>query len=149
MINRILMELYDEYDNNSINGLLEFAKKTFPSDGTDKLFIGCTLILFSLATSYKPRYFCTRENLLAIVLLAKEKIGNGNLLNFYIERVNNVENISKYLNDVTKDSNIDKYADLIIDYLNQFKLDLASQLKNHKSLEKYIKSLDEKISYTS
>ena len=146
MINRILMGLYDDYiDNNNINSLLEFTKKTLPSDGTDKLFIGCVLIMFSIAGCYKPRYFCTRENLLAIVLLAKEKIGESNLLDFYIDRVNTVRGINKYLNDITKDPNIDKYADLIIEYLDQFKLDFVTQVKNHKSLEKYIKSVDEKI----
>ena len=145
MINRILMELYDEYiDNNNIDSLLEFTKKTLPSDGTDKLFIGCVLIMFSIAGGYKPRYFCTRENLLGIVLLAKEKIGEGNLLDFYVNRVNTVKGINKYLDDITKDQNIDKYADLIINYLDQFKLDFVTQVKNHNSLEKYIKSIDKK-----
>ena len=77
MINRILMELYDDYsENNNIEGLVEFSKKTLPSDGTDKLFIGCALILFSMAGIYKPRYFCSRENLVSVVQLAKEKIVN-------------------------------------------------------------------------
>ena len=145
MINRILMELYDDYiANKNVDSLLEFTKKTFPSDGTDKLFIGCVLIMFSIAGFYKPRYFCTRENLLSIVILAKEKIGKSNLLDFYIDRVNTVKGINKYLNDITKDPNIDKCADLIIEYLDQFKLDFVTQVKNNKSLEKYIKSLDEK-----
>ena len=30
MINRILMELYDEYEKNNIESLIEFARKTFP-----------------------------------------------------------------------------------------------------------------------
>lgn len=47
MINRILMELYDDYEKGSIDNLVEFTKKTFPQNGTDKLFIGCVLILFS------------------------------------------------------------------------------------------------------
>lgn len=148
MINRILMELYDDYADNNINNLLEFTKKTLPSDGTDKLFVGCVLIMFSIAGSYKPRYFCTRENLLAIVLLAKEKIGESNLLDFYVERVNTVKNINKYLNDIVKDPSIEKYADLIIEYLDQFKLDFVTQVKNHKSLENYIKSIEEKINYS-
>ena len=131
MINRILMELYDDYNDNNMDSLLEFTKKTLPSDGTDKLFIGCVLIMFSIAGGSKPRYFCTRENLLAILLLAKEKIGNSNLLDFYIERVNTTKDISKYLNGVIKDSNIDKYADLIIEYLDQFKIDLVSEIKKH------------------
>ena len=144
MINRILMELYDDYEKNKdTNSLLEFTKKTLPSDGTDRLFIGCVLIMFSLAGNYKPRYFCTRENLLAVVLLAKEKVEGSNLLDFYLDRVNSTRGISKYFDGVTKDPNIDKYADLIIDYLNQFKLDLVSHIKKHQSLKDYIKSIDE------
>ena len=146
MFNRILMELYDDYSNNNINSLIEFTKKTLPSDGTDKLFVGCVLILFSIANGLKPRYFCTRENLYSIVILAKEKIGDGNLLDFYVNRVNKSKGINKYLNEVVKDPNLDKYADLIIDYLDQFKLDFASQIRNHKSIEKYIKSIEEKVS---
>ena len=97
MINRILMELYDDYEkNDNIDSLIEFTKKTLPSDGTDKLFIGCVLIMFSLTGIYKPRYFCTRENLLAIVLTSKEKIGNSNLLAYYVERVNRKKGINKY-----------------------------------------------------
>mgnify|MGYP001624115819 CR=1 FL=1 len=29
MINRILMELYDDYEKNNIESLIEFAKKNF------------------------------------------------------------------------------------------------------------------------
>ena len=147
MINRILMELYDDYSNNNIDNLINFTKKTLPSDGTDKLFIGCVLIMFSIAEIYKPRYFCTRENLIAVVLLAKEKVGNGNLLDFYINRVNTEKGVNKYLNDVVKDPELDKYADLILEYLDQFKLDFVSEVKKHKSLEKYIKSKDNIIKY--
>ena len=144
MINRILMELYDDYSDNNINSLLDFTKKTFPSDGTDKLFVGCVLIMFSITGPYKPRYYCTRENLLAIVLLAKEKIENTNLLDFYIDRVNTVAGINKYLNKIVKDENIDKYADVIIEYLEQFKPNYINYIKSKKSLKKYIKSLEEK-----
>ena len=146
MINRILMELYDDYsENNTIDGLIKFTKKTFPNDGTDKLFIGCVLILFSIAGTYKPRYFCSRENLESIVLLAKEKIGSSNLLAFYVERVNQVKGINKYLTEIINDYNLDRYADLIIEYLGQFRLDFVSEIKNHRSIEKYIKSVEEKI----
>ena len=72
MINRILMELYDDYENGNIDSLIEFTKKTLPSDGTDKLFIGCTLIMFSRSS----RYYATREELLSIVKSAKDKIVN-------------------------------------------------------------------------
>ena len=88
MIDRILMELYDDYEKGNIESLKKFANKTFPYDGTDKLFIGCTLILFSRANSFKPRYDATREKLLSIVLSSKEKIGNSNMLSFYIDSIN-------------------------------------------------------------
>lgn len=147
MINRILMEFYDDYEKNKNNrSVIDFAKKTFPSDGTDKLFIGCVMILFSLAGGFKPRYYCSREKLVSIVLLAKEKIGNSNLLAFYIDRVNETKGINKYLADIVNDPNLDKYADLIIEYLDQFKPDMISMVKEHKSLDKYIKSLDKKLS---
>lgn len=146
MINRILMELYDDYsENDTIDGLIKFTKQTFPIDGTDKLFIGCVLIMFSIAGISKPRYFCTRENLESIVLLAKEKIGSSNLLAFYVERVNQVKEINKYLADVINDYNLDKYADLIIEYLGQFRLNFVSEIKNHRSIEKYIKKIEDKV----
>jgi hypothetical protein len=149
MINRILMELYDDYSENQIiDDLIGFAQKTFPSDGTDKLFIGCVLILFSIAGGYKPRYYCSKENLEAIVILAKEKIGPTNLLAFYIERVNQTKGINKYLEKVVNDSNLDKYADLIIEYLSQFKLDLVGEIKNHRSINKYISKGCTSLSYT-
>ena len=137
------MELYDEYtENNNIDNLIEFSKKTFPQDGTDKLFIGCVLILFSISGIYKPRYFCTRENLLSVVLLAKEKVLSGNLLAFYVERVNQNKGISKYLNNIINNSNLDKFADLIISYLEQFKFDFVSEIRNHKGLDNYIMQLE-------
>ena len=72
---------------------------------------------------------------------------NGNIIwknAKFVQEFNNCD-INKYLNDVVHDSNLDKYADLIIKYLEQFKLDLVSQVKNHKSIDKYIKSVEEKI----
>lgn len=144
MINRILMELYDDYsENNNIEKLIEFTSKTFPSDGTDKLFIGSVLILFSTAGTYKPRYSCSRENLLSIVLLAKEKIGKSNLLAFYVDRVNQTKGINKYLKDIVTDPKLDTYADLIIGYLEQFKLDLVSKIKKHRNLDDYLKSISD------
>jgi len=130
MIDRILMELYDDYSNGNKESLLEFASKTFPNDGTDKLFIGCTLIMFSRAGCFKSRYDCTREELLSIVLAAKEKIGMSNLLSFYLDRINNKKGINKYLEKVVKDKNLDKYADLVIEYLEQFKPKFIDEVKN-------------------
>ena len=91
----------------NMESIIEFTNKTFPNDGTDKLFIGCLLILFSNEVgAYKPRYFAARERLYLIVLAAKEKIGNTNLLAFYIDMINKSKGISKYLADIVKDKNI-------------------------------------------
>lgn len=142
MINRILMELYDDYEqNNNIEGLIEFTNKTFPKNGTDKLFIGCFLILFLWAGGYKPRYDIWRENLYSIVLAAKEKIGLTNLLAFYVERLNTKKGINKYLESIVNSQNIDEYADLIVDYLDQFKPRFISDIKQYdKKIEEYIKT---------
>lgn len=133
MINRILMELYDDYEKGNVNSLIEFTKMTLPSDGTDKLFIGCTLIMFSRSGS---RYYATREELLSIVKVVKEKISNSNYLAFYVDRIN------KYLKDIVNDKDVDKYADLIIEYLEQFKPKFLEYLKedNKKNIDKYIES---------
>lgn len=94
MINRILMELYDDYERGNIESLIDFTNKTFPQNGTDKLFIGCVLILFSRAGGFKPRYYASIENLFSIVLTSKEKIASTNLLSFYVERMNTKKGIS-------------------------------------------------------
>ena len=139
MLDRILMELYDEYSEGNNEKLIEFSSKTFPNDGTDSLFIGCVLILFSRANGYKPRYDCTREKLLSIVLSAKEKISSSNLLAFYIDRINETKGINKYLKEIVNDEKIDKYADLIIEYLEQFKPRFIDELKKYdKKIEEYI-----------
>lgn len=47
IINKFLQLFSEEYQKTkSINELIEFTKKTLPSDGTDKIFIGCVLIMF-------------------------------------------------------------------------------------------------------
>ena len=140
MINRILMELYDDYEKSNIDSLIEFTKKTLPSNGTDKLFIGCTLIMFSRSGS---RYYATREELLSIVKAVKEKIGDSNYLAFYVDRVNQEKGISKYLKDIVNDKDIDKYADLIIEYLEQFKPKFVEDLKkdNRANIDKYISKM--------
>lgn len=135
------MELYDDYEENNTKSLINFTNKTFPKNGTDKLFIGCVLILFSRAGGYKPRYDASREILLSIVLSAKEKIGSTNLLAFYVERINTKKGINKYLADIIDDINIDEYADAIIDYLDQFKPSFVSDIKqNYKKIEEYAAS---------
>ena len=143
MINRILMELYDDYEKSNIYSLKEFTKKTLPSDGTDKLFIGCVLIMFSRCNGFKARYSATREELLSIVKAAKEKLGDSNYLAFYVDRINKEKGISKYLKDIVNDENVDKYADLIIEYLEQFKPKFVENLKryNKDNIDKYIESM--------
>ncbi len=129
MINRILMELYDSYENNDINPLIEFAYKTFVDKIAARIFIGCTLIMFSRCNGYKPRYDATRENLLSIVSAAKEKVGEKNLLAFYIERVNTKKGIYKYLKDINNEGIISS-VNIIIDYLEQFKPKFTAEMKN-------------------
>ena len=139
MINRILMELYDDYEQGNIESLIEFASKTFPKNGSDKLFIGCTLILFSRSNGFKPRYYVSRENLVSIVLSAKEKIGSTNLLAFYVERINTKKGMNKYLIDIVNNKNIDEYANLIIDYLNQFRPKFIEELKHYNNkIDEYV-----------
>ena len=140
MINRILMELYDDYEKKNTNSLIEFTNKTLPQDGTDKLFIGCVLIMFSLVPS---RYYCTREKLADIISLAKYKVESSNLLEFYISRVNRDKKITKRLNKVVKDKNLDKYADLVLEYLDQFKSNMAASLIKDEKIKflKYVDSL--------
>lgn len=137
MINRILMELYDEYEKGSVQELKDFAEKTFSEEGVRKLFIGCTLVMFSLANtqSYKPRYNCTRENLLDIVMSAKEKIDDTILLDFYAKRVNKTKKVVTYFNDLFDDENLEEYVDVLISYLEQFKPRFRENLLNNKKIE--------------
>lgn len=146
MINRILMELYDDYEKNNMESLIEFTNKTFPQDGTNQLFLGCVLIMFSRTAGFKARYSATRENLYSIVLAAKEKIGPTNLLAFYVDRINTIQGITKYLGVLVNDKDIDKYADLILDYLDQFKPNFISELKqNHDKIEQYVKTKTKRL----
>ena len=131
MINRILMELYDEYEKGNVEPLKEFAKKTFPSDGTHTLFIGCVVLMFKInSNGFKPRYGCTREYLVSIVKAAKKQYNGTNLLAYYFNNINPYKGVKKYFKNVLESSNLYKYADLIIDYLEQFKLDFCSILLN-------------------
>ena len=109
------------------------ARKTLPSDGTDKLFIGCCIVMFSRANGYQPRYDCNREVLLNIVMAAKVKVGNNNLLSFYLDRINTKKNVKKYFGKVLKKQNLDQYADIIIDYLEQFKPNFIGFLQKYEN----------------
>lgn len=120
MLNRILMELYDEYENNNIKPLLDFANKTFSDKNASCFFTGCVLILFSRANSFKARYDASKEDLYNIVLSATINIKGNNLLLFYVKRLNTAKGINKYFKNFTSDE-IAKCANVVIDYLEQFK----------------------------
>lgn len=139
MINIILMELYDEYEKGSVQELKDFAEKTFDEEMVRKLFIGCTLVMFSLANtqSYKPRYNCTIENLLDIVMSAKEKAGDTILLDFYAKRVNKTKRVVTYFDDLFDEENLEEYVDVLISYLEQFKPRFRENLLNNKKIELY------------
>lgn len=127
-MNAILMEIYDEYhQHETITKLEEFTKKTFPQDGTDKLFIACVLIL--ITNVFKTRV--NAETLKTVVLAIKEKVGGTNLLKIYLERINNNKLISKYLTKVINDEKIETSADLILEYLDDMSFDFIEILYNH------------------
>ncbi|MCM1053650.1 MAG: hypothetical protein NC483_06740 [Ruminococcus sp.] len=136
IINKFLQLFSEEYQKTkSINELIEFTKKTFPLDGTDKIFIGCILIMFEQGITGPS---ASREYLISIVKSGKEIIGNTNLLNFYVKRINENKMVSKYLKDIDKDEEFDKHLNLILEYLNQFSYDFTRNIKesyNKKIIE--------------
>ncbi len=128
IINKFLQIFSEEYINSkSIDKLLEFTKKTLPSDGTDKIFIGCVLIMFDLG--FTGPASC-HEYLFSIVKSGKEKIGNTNLLYFYVNRINRNKIVSKYLKNLNRDLNFEKHVDLVIEYLEQFSFDFSANIKS-------------------
>lgn len=130
IINKFLTKFSEEYnDFKTITQLLEFTKKTLPSDGTDKIFIGCVLIMLDIGLA-------SREYLISIVKAGKEKIGNTNLLNFYVKRINRNKLVSKYLKKIDQDIDFDKHLNLVLEYLEQFAFDFTENIK--KSYEKKI-----------
>ena len=127
IINKFLQLFSEEYrKTNSINKLVEFTKKTLPSDGTDKIFIGCILIMFHQGFIGAS---ASREYLVSIVQSGKVTIGNTNLLNFYVKRINGNKMVSKYLKDIDKDEEFAKHLDLVLEYLNQFSYDFTKTIK--------------------
>ncbi len=140
IINKFLQLFSDEYTKTkSIIKLVEFTKKTLPSDGTDKIFIGCVLIMFDQGINGPA---ASREYLISIVNSGKEKIGNTNLLNFYIKRINKNKMVSKYLKNIDKDENFDKHLNLVLEYLNQFSYDFSKNLKQSydKKIDDFLKN---------
>ena len=128
IINKFLQLFSEEYINfKSIDKLQEFTKKTLPSDGTDKIFVGCVLIMFDLG--FTGPASC-HEYLSSIVKSGKEKIGNTNLLYFYVNRINTNKMVSKYLKNINQDLNFEKHIDLVIEYLEQFSFDFSAKIKS-------------------
>ncbi len=127
IINKFLQEFSEEYINfKSIEKLLDFTKKTLPSDGTDKIFIGCVLIMFDIGFTGSA---ACHEYLFSIVKSGKEKIANTNLLYFYVNRINRNKMVAKYLKNINKDLNFEKHLDLVIEYLEQFSFDFSARIK--------------------
>ncbi len=139
IINKFLQIFSEEYVNSkSTKKLIEFTKKTLPSDGTDKIFIGCVLIMFNMG--FNGPAAC-REYLVSIVKAGKEKIGNTNLLYFYVERITTNKLVAKYLKNINKDVDFEKHVDLVIEYLEQFSFDFVADIKRSydKKLKEYVK----------
>ncbi len=127
IINKFLQLFSEEYiKSKSINELIKFTKKTLPSDGTDKIFIGCILIMFDYGFTGPC---ASREYLVSIVNSGKEVIGNTNLLNFYVKRINRNKMVSRYLKDIDKDNEFDKHLNLVLEYLNQFSYNFSTNIK--------------------
>ncbi len=129
IINKFLQMFSEEYTHSkSIEQLLEFTKKTLPSDGTDKIFIGCVLIMFDIGLTGPA---ACHEYLTSIVQSGKEKIGDTNLLYYYVNRMNTNKMVSKYLKNMNQDKDFEKHIDLVIEYLEQFSFDFSERIKKH------------------
>ena len=130
MINRILIELYDNYvESGNLVPVEDFAELTFKSEGVRKLFVGTFIILADKSSNaFKPRYEINRENLIDVVSLAKEKVGDTNLLAFYIDRVNTTKGITSYLNNIANDEKVSECANLLLEYLDQFKPNMLNMV---------------------
>jgi hypothetical protein len=130
LINRILIELYDNYvESGNLVPVEDFAELTFKNEGVRKLFVGSFIILADKSSNaFKPRYEINRENLIDVVSLAKEKVGDTNLLAFYIDRVNTTKGITSYLNDIANDEKVSEYANLLLEYLDQFKPNMLNMV---------------------
>ena len=130
MINRILIELNDNYvESGNLVPVEDFAELTFKNEGVRKLFVGSFIILADKSSNaFKPRYEINRENLIDVVSLAKEKVGDTNLLAFYIDRVNTTKGITSYLNDIANDEKVSECANLLLEYLDQFKPNMLNMV---------------------
>lgn len=140
IINKYLQLFSEEYINSkSIKSLIEFTKKTLPSNGSDKLFIGCVLIMYEEGITGPS---ASREYLVSILKSGKEKIGNTNLLYFYVNRISKSKLVVKYLKNIDDDIEFDKHLDLVLEYLEQFSYDFTKNIKKHydKKITEFLKS---------
>lgn len=140
IINKYLQLFSDEYLNSkSIKSLIEFTKKTLPSDGSDKIFIGCVLIMFERGITGPS---ASREYLVSIIKSGKEKMGNTNLLYFYVDRISTNKLVAKYLKGINEDMEFDKHLDLVLEYLEQFSYDFIKNIKKSydKKIDEYIRN---------
>ena len=138
LINRILIELYDNYvESGNLAPVEDFAELTFKNEGVRKLFVGSFIILADKSSNaFKPRYEINRENLIDVVSLAKEKVGDTNLLAFYIDRVNTTKGITSYLNDIANDEKVSECANLLLEYLDQFKPNMLNMVMDKYNSKK-------------
>lgn len=149
MINEILMELYEDYDkNNNIKPLEDFALRTFPKDGTDKLFICSALTMFMKAKDcFRPQAHCNREILYSIVSTVKYKTIDTNYLNVYLDKINATKGLTKYLKYISKDEDIDKHADMILEYLDDFKPNFVKKIKKSGKVKRSITIIGSSSNY--
>ena len=128
IINKFLQIFSEEYLNSiSIDKLLEFTSKTLPADGSDKIFIGCVIIMFDLGFTGPA---ASREYLVSILKAGTVKIADTNLLDFYVKRINGNRLVAKYLKSIDKDIEFDKHLNLVLEYLEQFSFDFSKNIKN-------------------
>ena len=70
------------------------------------------------------------EYLSSIVKAGKERMGNTNLLYFYVNRINTNKLVSKYLKNINQDIDFEKHINLVIEYLDQFSFDFSAKVKS-------------------
>lgn len=138
MINKYLIDAFEEFESKqTYKTLIEFAEKTFPKNGTDKLFIGCSLILI---TNEMSKYSATTHALLSILKCGKQKIGATNLLQIYYEKINTHKEVSRYLKKVIYQEDFDKNLDMLIDYFEHCSYNFEKIIRSYPNkIEKYNK----------
>lgn len=127
MINQYLFDGYEEFHKEGTFKVLdEFIDKTFPRDGTDKLFMGCVVILY---TTVINKNYANTHSLLSILMSGKEEVDGTNLLRFYFERVNDNKIVSKYLKKELYSDKFQEHLDMLIDYFSYWSYDMRSVIR--------------------